>query len=112
MALIRFAMKHPITMMMLVVALFGLGGWAIYQMRIDIFPQFDLPQIYIIQNYNGMSPAQMEGLIVNQIELNLQYVDGIKTVESQQHSANRLDQGVVLSRHRHGVRRWVPWWRR
>ena len=52
-------------------------------MRIDIFPQFDLPQIYIVQNYNGMSPAQMEGLIVNQIELNFQYVDGIKSVESR-----------------------------
>ena len=50
---------------------------------IDIFPPFDLPQIYVIQNYNGMSPAQMEGLIVNQFELNFQYVDGVKNVESQ-----------------------------
>ncbi len=83
MVLIRFAMKHPITMLMVVVALFGLGGLAATEMRIDIFPQFNLPQIFIIQNYNGMSPAQMEGLIVNQIELNLQYVDGIKSVESQ-----------------------------
>jgi multidrug efflux pump subunit AcrB len=80
---IRFAMRHPITMVMLVVALFGAGGLAIFRMRVDIFPEFDLPQIYIVQNYNGMSPAQMEALIVNQIELNLQYVDGIKNVESQ-----------------------------
>ncbi len=83
MALIHFAMRHPVTMVMAVVALFGLGGFATYQMRIDIFPAFDLPQVYIIQNYNGMSPAQMEGLIVNQIELNLQYVDGVQSVESQ-----------------------------
>jgi multidrug efflux pump subunit AcrB len=80
---IRFAMGHPITMMMLVVALFGLGGLAICEMRIDIFPEFNLPEIYIIQNYNGMSPDQIEGLLVNQIELNLQYVDGIKNVESR-----------------------------
>ena len=52
-------------------------------MRIDIFPPFDLPQIYVIQNFNGMSPAQMEGLIVNQFELNFQYVDGVKNVESK-----------------------------
>ncbi|HTU88602.1 MAG TPA: efflux RND transporter permease subunit [Gemmataceae bacterium] len=80
---IRFAMRHPITMAMIVVALFGLGGLAIYQMRIDIFPEFNNPQIYIIQNYNGMSPDQVEGLMVNQIETELQYVDGVKSVESQ-----------------------------
>jgi multidrug efflux pump subunit AcrB len=76
-------MRHPITIMMIVVALFGAGGLAAYQMRIDIFPPFDLPQIYVIQNYNGMSPAQMEGLIVNQFELNFQYVDGVQQVESR-----------------------------
>ncbi len=65
------------------VALFGRGGLAIYRMRIDIFPPFNLPQIYVIQNFNGMSPAQMEGLIVNQFELNFQYVDGVKSVESR-----------------------------
>src|SRR5271169_5524406 len=80
---INFALRHPITMMMLVVALIGGGGLAIFRMRVDIFPPFDLPQIYVIQNYNGMSPAQMEGLIVNQFELNFQYVDGVKIVESK-----------------------------
>jgi multidrug efflux pump subunit AcrB len=80
---IRFAMQHPITMAMIVVALFGLGGLAVFEMRIDIFPEFNNPQIYIIQNYNGMSPDQIEGLLVNQIETNLQYVDGVKSVESQ-----------------------------
>jgi multidrug efflux pump subunit AcrB len=80
---IRFAMEHPITMAMIVVALFGLGGLAIYEMRVDIFPEFNNPEVYIIQNYNGMSPEQIEGLLVNQIETNLQYVDGVKNVESQ-----------------------------
>ncbi|HEY7326526.1 MAG TPA: efflux RND transporter permease subunit [Gemmataceae bacterium] len=80
---IRFAMQHPITMAMIVVALFGLGGLAVYKMNIDIFPQFNNPEIYIIQNYNGMSPDQIEGLLVTQIETNLQYVDGIQKVESR-----------------------------
>lgn len=80
---IHFALRHPITMMMIVVALIGGGCLAAVSMRIDIFPPFDLPEIYVIQNYNGMSPAQMEGLIVNQFELNFQYVDGVKNVESR-----------------------------
>jgi multidrug efflux pump subunit AcrB len=80
---IVFALRNPITVLMLMVALVGGGGLAIYSMRVDIFPAFNLPQIYVIQNFNGMSPAQMEGLIVNQFELNFQYVDGVKKVESK-----------------------------
>jgi multidrug efflux pump subunit AcrB len=80
---VAFALRHPITMLMMVVGLIGGGFLAIWSMRVDIFPPFDLPQIYVIQNYNGMSPAQMEGLIVNQFELEFQYVDGVKTVESK-----------------------------
>jgi multidrug efflux pump subunit AcrB len=80
---INFALRHPITVMMVVVSLIGGGGLAIYSMRVDIFPPFNLPQIYVVQNFNGMSPAQMEGLIVNQFELNFQYVDGVKEVESR-----------------------------
>ncbi|CAN5358159.1 efflux RND transporter permease subunit [soil metagenome] len=80
---VAFALRHPITMMMVVVGLIGGGATAISRMRVDIFPPFDIPQIYVIQNYNGMSPGQMEWLIVNQFELNFQYVDGVKNVESK-----------------------------
>jgi multidrug efflux pump subunit AcrB len=80
---IAFALRHPIAMVMVVVGLVVGGGLAIERMRTDIFPPINLPQIYVIQNFNGMSPAQMEGLIVNQFELNFQYVDGVKSVESK-----------------------------
>ena len=80
---VAFSLRHPITMMMVTLGLIGGGALAISKMRVDIFPPFDMPQIYVIQNFNGMSPAQMEGLIVNQFELNFQYVDGVKNVESK-----------------------------
>lgn len=83
MNLIAFALRHPIAVMMFMIALIGGGGLALYSMRIDVFPPINLPEIYVIQNFNGMSPAQMEGLIVNQFELNFQYVDGVKSVESR-----------------------------
>ena len=79
---IIFAMRHPITMMMLVVALIGGGALAITKMRVDIFPPLNLPRIYVYLQYGGMSPSQMEGLIVNQFELMFQYVDGVSQVES------------------------------
>ena len=77
-----FAMKHPITTLMLVVGLVCGGTMALSRMRVDIFPPLNEPRIYVFLQYGGMSPAQMEGLIVNQFELLFQYVDGVKEIES------------------------------
>ena len=79
---IVFAMRHPITMMMLVVALLGGGTLALTKMRVDIFPPLNMPRIYVYLQYGGMSPSQMEGLIVNQFELFFQFVDGVSGIES------------------------------
>ncbi|HEY5314237.1 MAG TPA: efflux RND transporter permease subunit, partial [Pirellulales bacterium] len=83
MSTIAFAMRHPVTTCILVVALIGGGLLSLERLRIDIFPPINLPQIYIITQYGGMSPSQMEGLIVNQFELEMQYVDGIREIESK-----------------------------
>ena len=80
---IVFAMRHPITTMMLVVALVGGGALALNRMRIDIFPPINQPQIFVFLNYGGMDPGQMEGLLVNQYELQFQYVDGVSNIESK-----------------------------
>jgi multidrug efflux pump subunit AcrB len=80
---IVFALRHPITTLMLVVALVGGGGLALSRMRIDIFPTINQPQIFVFVNYGGMDPGQMEGLVVTQFELWFQYVDGVRNIESK-----------------------------
>src|SRR5215469_7734505 len=80
---IVFAMRHPITTMMLVVALISGGGLAYTKMRVDIFPSLNVPKIYVFLDYVGMSPDQMEGFIVNELELYFQYVDGIQDIKSR-----------------------------
>ena len=80
---IVFALRRPITVMMLVLAL-GLGGiFSIYQMQKDIFPSLNQPQLYVIHNYGGMDPKQIEGLITNVYELFFQYINGVEHVESR-----------------------------
>ena len=80
---ILFAMRKPITLMMVIVALLGGGILALSQMRVDIFPALNQPQIYVINNYAGMDPSQIEGFITNVYEQNFQYVDGLKQIESK-----------------------------
>jgi multidrug efflux pump subunit AcrB len=78
-----FAMRHPITTLMLVVALVSGGVLALSRMRVDIFPSLHTPKIYVYLDYVGMSPAQMEGFIVNQLELYFQYVDGVEDINTR-----------------------------
>jgi multidrug efflux pump subunit AcrB len=83
MNLVVFAMRRPITIVMIIVALIGGGILALNQMRVDIFPAINAPQIYVVNNYAGMDPSQIEGIITNVYEQNFQYVDGLKGVESK-----------------------------
>jgi multidrug efflux pump subunit AcrB len=78
-----FAMRHPITTLMLVVALISGGALAYERMRVDIFPSLNVPKIYVFLDYIGMSPDQVEGYIVNELELYLQYVDGIQDINTR-----------------------------
>jgi multidrug efflux pump subunit AcrB len=80
---IVFAMRRPVTTLMLVVALFSGGVLALNRMRVDIFPSLNTPKIYVFLDYVGMSPDQMEGFIVNQLELYFQYVDGIQDIDTK-----------------------------
>ena len=78
-----FAMRRPVTTLMLVVALISGGVLAYSRMRVDIFPSLNVPKIYVFLDYIGMSPDQMEGFIVNQLELYFQYVDGIQDINTR-----------------------------
>src|SRR5579862_5965780 len=80
---VDIAMRRPISILVLVVAI-GLGAtFAIGKMSRDIFPDLKLPVIYVAQPYGGMDPQQMEGYLVNYYEYHFLYIDGIEHVESK-----------------------------
>ncbi len=81
--LIRLALRRPITIMVIVVAI-GLSSIvAILRTRIDILPNLDLPVIYVAQPYGGMSPQQMEGFVSYYYEYHFLYINGIESVEAK-----------------------------
>src|SRR6202171_4617860 len=81
--LIRAALRRPITILVAVIAVALTAVFAVSRMRADIFPDLDLPVIYVAQPYGGMSPAQMEGLITYYYEYHFLYIGGIHHVESR-----------------------------
>ena len=87
---IIFAMRRPWTVMVAVVAVALGGALALARMPVDIFPNLNLPVVYVCQPYGGMDPAQMEGLLTNYYEYHFLYIGGIHHVES------RNIQGMAL----------------
>jgi multidrug efflux pump subunit AcrB len=80
---IVFALRRPITVMMLVLALGLGGGYGLVRMQKDIFPPLNQPVVYVIHGYGGLDPKQVEGLITNVYELLFQYINGVEHVESR-----------------------------
>ena len=101
MNLAGFAMRRPITVVMILVSLVGGGVLALNQMRVDIFPAINAPQIYVVNNYAGMDPSQIEGIITNVYEQNFQYVDGLQAGRIEEHPEPRAVEADVLSGHGH-----------
>jgi multidrug efflux pump subunit AcrB len=87
---ITFALRRPYTIMVAVVGVVMGSVLAALSMSIDVFPNLNLPIIYVAQPYGGMDPAQMEGLLTNYYEYHFLYINGIHHVES------RNIQGMAL----------------
>jgi multidrug efflux pump subunit AcrB len=77
------ALRRPLTIVVMVIAIALASTLAWLQMPKDIFPEFNLPTIYVAQAYGGMDPAQMEGYLVYFFEYHFLYLTGIEHVESK-----------------------------
>ncbi|RFM25675.1 efflux RND transporter permease subunit [Deminuibacter soli] len=81
--MVRAALKKPVTVLVLFLGLLLFSVAAIRKIPIDIFPKLNLPTIYVIEQYGGMSPKQMEGFFATRMQDQFLYVNGIKNIESK-----------------------------
>lgn len=90
MDLIKAALRKPITVMVLVAGLFFFGINAVRNIKIDIFPDMNLPVIYLSHPFGGYTPDQMESFFGKPYVNLLLYVSGVKSIET------RNIQGLTL----------------
>lgn len=81
--MVRTALKRPITILVLFTGLLLFSVMAIRTVSIDIFPNLNLPVIYVIQQYGGMTAKQMEGFFSTKMQDNFLYIDGVSNIESK-----------------------------
>src|SRR5258707_3676492 len=90
MDLIRFALRRPITILVLVAGLTFFGLNAIRTIKIDIFPSLNLPVLYLSHPFGGYTPSQMEAYFGKNYVNLLLFVSGVKSIET------RNIQGLTL----------------
>ncbi len=83
MNLIRLALRKPITILVLVAGLLFFGINAARNIKVDIFPDMNLPVIYISHPYGGYSPNQMEAFFGKPYVNLMLYVSGVKSIETK-----------------------------
>ena len=81
--MVRTALKRPITILVLFIGLLLFSIMAVRTIPIDIFPKLNLPTIYVIEQYGGMSPKQMEGFFATRMQDQFLYINGVKNIESK-----------------------------
>ncbi|TCC98733.1 efflux RND transporter permease subunit [Pedobacter hiemivivus] len=83
MNLIRFALRKPISILVLVAGLFFFGIGAIRTIKVDILPKMNLPVIYLAHPFGGYTPNQMESYFAKNYVNILLFANGVKSIESK-----------------------------
>lgn len=83
MNLIRFALRKPISIMVMVLGLLFFGIRAAKDIQVDILPEMNLPVVYVAHSFNGYTPQQMEGYFTKMYVNMMLFTNGIKSIETK-----------------------------
>lgn len=83
MNLIRFALRKPISILVLVAGLFFFGIGAVNNIKVDILPKMNLPVIYLAHPFGGYTPDQMESYFAKNYVNVMLFANGVKSIETK-----------------------------
>lgn len=83
MNLIRFALRKPISILVLVAGLFFFGIGAVSGIKVDILPKMNLPVIYLAHPFGGYTPDQMESYFAKNYVNVMLFANGVKSIETK-----------------------------
>src|SRR3979409_123445 len=90
MGLIKTALRRPITILVIVAGVFFFGINAVRNIKVDIFPDLNLPVIYLSHPYGGFTPDQMEAFFGKPYVNLMLFVSGVKNIETRNIQGNTL----------------------
>ena len=82
MKLSQFAVKKPVTTIMVFLGIVVFGLLAFYQLKMDILPEVEYPSLTVITVYPGASAEDVEQQVTKVLEKKLAGVSDLKTLKS------------------------------
>jgi multidrug efflux pump subunit AcrB len=81
--IVRLALRRPYTVATLCLVILLMGTLSIRTMRVDIFPEIDIPVAIVVWNYNGLNAQDMERRVILTSERAYSTtIGGISSIES------------------------------
>ncbi|HUK65326.1 MAG TPA: efflux RND transporter permease subunit [Anaeromyxobacteraceae bacterium] len=80
--LTRLALKNPVFILMMSLAVLALGWVSLTRLAVDLFPSIDIPNIQVATFYTGADPVDIEKSITMPIERAVSASPGVEHVES------------------------------
>ncbi|TGB01648.1 efflux RND transporter permease subunit [Halobacillus salinus] len=90
MNLVNLSVKRPVGVIMIVVALLGLGFVSLRSLTIDLYPEIELPIAVVSTSYEGAAPQEVEKLVSRPVESSVSSIEGLEVLQSQSQAGSSL----------------------
>lgn len=90
MKIVNFAVKRPVTMIILVSVIIILGIFTLSRMAVDLYPEMKLPVAVVMTTYNGAGPEEVESQVTKPIEDVVATLSNVKEVSSTSSSSSSM----------------------
>jgi len=86
----KLAVKRPVTILMVTLAVLLLGFISLTRLPIDLLPNLELPVMAVSVNYQGVGPQEIESLISIPLEESIGTVNGIESITTRSSEGNSI----------------------
>lgn len=75
-------LKRPITVIMVTLIVIGFGTFSLTNLKVTLYPSFNIPILAISTSYGNVAPEDMSNLVVKPIEGAVSAIEGIESMDS------------------------------
>ncbi len=75
-------LKKPVTVLMVTILILGFGMFSLFNLKITLLPDVDIPVVAISTNYRDVAPEDMKRLVAIPLENAIASLDRVESIES------------------------------